>query len=1196
MTTGYRPAWLPSTLAVAALFLAACSDSSSGSDDAELKAALQDLGLDPDGLTTVLTFRGEKPGSLAVGQIRADGGQTAQTVVVAGKTATVTWDERVTPAHRVRVVKDGVEDDWRRVKTSDGSAPTFTVTDATQDTSDALLGGDTIEITFAGPRVVEADAEDPASWELVVAGNALDLTGSTFALDPATQVLDVTLGPGANLHAAFTMAATGLTSVADVPLDSDPVAGAATGDVAAPSLVSVEQSLAEDALGQVVDLTFDEPMDPILAATPVNFTVSEHAGSQGLTFVTGVAQPDGVTLRLSFNRPVAPGYDQIVHAGLMDAHGNALTGGTVAIANSAPAANGFSSVTATTVENSGGDTIVIVTDQTFDPDFATDPSLWSITVDAAPLVMANQTLTYDLATATLTVELNTDMRNGDAVVVDAVGQVDVDGEDFTVTAAPVAAAGDATAPTVLSVLQNRNADLSGHTVDVRFSEQLHDGEGEDVSNYTFTPAGTVTAATIVGAGNVVRVTTSDLILTPGDVTLTVDGDVDDLAGNPVGAPSGPHAMTSTDVDAPSAASVSGNAIEGADDDEIVVSFDDDMIEAEVEDDANWLVESPADTPFDVTGATIDYVPASRTATVTLDAGGQALQQGDAVEVSFLTMRDVAGNEIVIDEVAGTIVAETNRPALHTVWREADPADDQLVLRFSEPCGRLEDLYDAGTNPHGTRFAVRDSGGLLRGYPFSATVLDGGLGVRLSYGFEIAVGSDTLDVIGVTDLAGNVLFPSLDTPVVGDDASAPSQAGAPTVAAVSGENNDTIALTFSTPMSPWRITEHDQYDVRTNPGGTVVDLSGTAIAWDGTSTVTFTLRGPVGESFQAAESYDVTVLADPSDPLRSDRGIAIVADDTVTVATSGDTSDGPSQAGSLAVADTADPNSLLVVFDEAVSETDVEVPASFDYDGGNVATDVELLSPRVVRATFGVPITVGQDVEISQASAVDLAGNDSAGDVTLAVASDGSGPLLSSVAGSIAVGRGGDTVTVAFSEQIDLATGLDPANYTLTNGSAIGLSGAGFQWDSVTASVVIALPSGVELDATTSLSVQVQDVEDVAGNPMPAPVNLGGPITGDATPPGLASAWTHYQLDPAGTTVDVEFDEDVDSAFAGDAANWSTSGAVTVSAVETIAEDHYRLVLSASLGSGETVDLAAGLEDLARNAAGALSADPVDPED
>lgn len=1192
MTLGFRiTAWILPALAL----LGACSSSSSDGD-ADLVAVVQDLDLDEDGRTTVLRFS-DGPGSLVAGHLVADGGQSAVSVDQSGRDATVVWDARVTPSHRVRVERKGVDDGWVPVKTSDDSPPAFAVTDADQDTSDGFLGGDVLELTFAGPKVVASSAEDVGNWDLVVNGTSMDLTGSTLDFDEGTQVLTMTLGPDANLHATFTIAALGVRSVADVEADTAPVPGVAAGDAVPPTIVSIEQILAQNASGQIVDVVFDEPMDPVFSPLPSRFELVDHPDALGTTLVTNVTQPNDVTLRLRFSRPVAPGYDELRHVGLMDAHGNVLTGADEAIANSNPTANAFDTVTATTVENSGGDLVEVVTDQAFDPDFGADPDRWTIRVNGAPLVTADQTLAYDHASRTLTVELADDLRNGDSVVVDAVGQVDVDGQTFTSSSAPVPAGGDGDAPVVQSVVQNRVVDSTGYTVDVTFSEDVHETEAEDVTNYTFTPAGTVVSADVVGSGNVVRVVTSDLILTPGEVTLVVEADVDDLAGNPLGAPSGPHAPTSTDTEPPAALGVSAQAVEGAFNDRILVSFDDDMIPAEVEDGNNWVVESPIGDAVDVSGADIVYDVEGRGAVVTLDTGGQDLEADADVSATFLAMRDVGGNTIDAGVVAGVVVAETNRPTLHTAWRLADPDDDQLVLRFSEPCGDLEDLWSAGGNPFGVRYAVRDAGGVLRGYPYAATALDEGLGVRLSYGFEIVVGSDTVDVIGVSDLVGNQMFPAMAAAIEGDDDSAPTQSGAPTVQAVVGEDNDSTQVTFSTPMSPWRITDPSMYAVVANPGGDPVDLSSASIDWDGGSVVTVYLDAAGSPSIQSAETYDVTVIADALDPLRSSRGVPILADDTVNAAPVGDVTDGPDEVASLALVDTVDSNTIVVVFDEAVSESDVEVAGNFDYDGGNLAGAVELVAPRVVRATFGVPVVPGFTVVVAQPSAVDLAGNLAAGDVTLAVGTDASGPLLSTVAGVIEVGRGGDVVTVGFSEPVDLVSGLDASNYLVSNGVTLDLSNADFRWDSVSQSVNIHLGAGVELDATAPFSVEVGGVRDAAGNPMAATVNLGGSISGDSAAPDVEIAWVNYPLDGSGTTLDVLFTEDVDPAFAESAGNWSTSApGVTVQSAERISWDHYRLGLSAPLPSGDTLGLAAGLEDTARNPAGALSVLPVDPLD
>lgn len=1173
-------------LAAAATFIAACS-SSTDTSSFNVSGVVQDLTLDADGLVTVVTIEAA-PLFMTTANVVADGGQTATNVSVVGPTVQVTWDSRVTPSHNVRVVGvPNVDDSWRSVSSSDPSAPTFTITAATQDVSDNLLGGDTIQVTFAGPRVIQTEAEDHNNWDLEVNGQSLDLSGSAFSLNPGTQVLDITLDGLANLHGSFDLAATAVSSVSDTAMSTSQVAGAATGDAVAPTLTSITQNLTEDALGRVIDLQFDEPMDPVFAAIPANFTNVDHVDAIGLTLILSVTQPTDDMLRLTMSRPVAPGLDQLAHTGLMDAHGNAFAPATETIAVT-PVANSFVSVTPVTVEG-GADTVTIVTAQALDPDFAEDPTRWSMDIATVAQTMANQTYSYDVATQTLTITLDSDMVNGDAVDVSSVGQVDVDGDTFTVTATTALASGDAAAPTFVSAVQNRTTDPTGYTVDITFSEAIDIVEAQNSANYTFTPAATILSATRIGADNKVQIVTSDLVMTPGDVQVTIAANIQDLAGNVMAGPSGPNAMTSTDTTAPAINVVSAAAVEGADDDRVLVTFDDDMIEAEVENLANWTFESPVGTGVTVTGCTVDYNALSRTATLTLDSGGLVLKNEEDVEVSFVTMRDIAGNTVDASAMSATISGETNLPSVHNVWRQDPPMDGTLEIRFSEPCDNLDDLYAAGTNDYGTRFAIRDNIGVLKGYPHTATLMAGGLGVTLNYPFVINL-TDTLDVIGAEDLAGNVMFPSMDTVIAAANPTAPAHSGAPAAVAVSGENNDQIDITFSEDMSPWRIDDPANYSVRTNPGGIDVPFGQSDISWDGDRAVTIHLGGVL----RNGTNYDVVLEQDPSNPLRTEQGVAIASADTQTVAVSGDITTGPTQVGSTCMVDTTDPNSLIIVFEEAVDETAAEVPGNYDYNTGTIATSATLISPRVVRATFGSPVLAGNSVDIAQASTEDLAGNDSGGVMTLVALNDTTSPLLSSLSAVIVPGDGGDYIDIAFNEQVDTVTALDSSNYALDNGGTVSLSGSTMTYDSVTATVRIRLPFGSELDSTQGVTLTVSNVADAAGNVMPAPAPLGGSVTGDAVAPNIANAFTNYRLSPVGNIIEVLFDEDVDTAYIGAPANWSTSGIADISSVEVISSNHCILTLDFSMFAGETIDLDAGLTDVAGNVAAALSFTPVDP--
>src|SRR5262245_49178436 len=87
--------------ALVCISLAACSGG--GSDGTQptvtILSVVQDLTLDPDGLTTVVTLS-EPVGTLDESRFECDGNQTALSAVAMGDEITVVWDERVTPSYQ----------------------------------------------------------------------------------------------------------------------------------------------------------------------------------------------------------------------------------------------------------------------------------------------------------------------------------------------------------------------------------------------------------------------------------------------------------------------------------------------------------------------------------------------------------------------------------------------------------------------------------------------------------------------------------------------------------------------------------------------------------------------------------------------------------------------------------------------------------------------------------------------------------------------------------------------------------------------------------------------------------------------------------------------------------------------------------------------------------------------------------------
>lgn len=1150
------------------LFGVSCSSGSSSSGPNTIATVVQDLGLDPDGTTTVVTFASTKGLSAATtANFETNGPQTPTSVTVVDDEVTIVWDARVSPADQVRTVGlTGVAASFHAVGTSDASAPTFTITAATQNPG---LGGDTLSVQFAGPRVVENTVEDASNWVLTEASTALDLTGSSFVFDSNTQTVAVTLGTNANLHASFTLTASGVLSVADVATSGGAVLGAATGDAVAPTLVSAEQNLDEDEFGRVIDFTFSEAMSPVFSIQ------SSHFGVSLPDVAVTVDQPAEDVLRVTFNGPIVPGVESVNLTGLVDLHGNAFPTTLQAISQPSPVVNAFDGLpAAVSVANADNDRVVVVTTQAFDPESAEDPTLWTIDVGGTPIDLTTQTLTYDLTSKTLTAQFDFDMTNGTVVNVTANGVLEVDGQTFSDTST-VNVAGDNAGPAASDVVQNRTLDDSGKTLDVQMNEDVDETTAETLVNWNISGTQNLLSATLLPGLDTVRLV-FDAAVIPGDHSLTVSN-VHDLAGNNM-TPSFPLAIDSTDIARPSPSTATANALEGTNNDTLVVVFNDDMIESEIEDASNWSIESPIGTSVSSAGTTIDYAPSTKTATLTFD-NGVNLQNGDDFEVSFTGARDLGANVVTTAFVSGAVQSETNLPRVDTIYRPA--AAGTLVVRFSEPCAQLTDLYSSVSNTDGTRYVLRTSGGTFKAFPNSATVLDSGLGVSISFG-QVVDPSDTLDVIGVVDLAGNPCFPALAVTTQAEDLTQPSLAvGSSVVTSITGDANDVVTVTFDRPMSPWNLLDPSHYTLV--QGLNTVDLSNARFAFDGTDTVTITLTSGDGNDLQTGASYDLSV-----DDVRSAQGtLRSVADSDAGIVCTGDSTAPSVSVGNVRL-DPQTSGALLIDVSEAVDATQAETPANYDYNGGNVATAATRIGPRTIRATFGVTPTAGNSLDLT---VYDLAGNPATLTRTV-TAADASAPLVSSVAGVIRPGFGGDTVVVTFNEPVDAASALDPTNYAVLSGATtISLVGAQFVYEGNANRVTITLPAGQELIAGAALTVTVDNVADHSGNAIGTPVPVVGTTSGDSTPAAFSSAFVNLRQDPLGLTVDVLFSEDVPAAFVSNASNWTASNG-SVSSVELLARDHCRFTLSAALTSNGTLSTNV-LPDFAGNTSGSISVDPLE---
>ena len=1159
------------------LFLGACNSHKdpwpSSQSQNQIQNVLQDLDLDPDGRTTVLSFKSKVAGTISPGNFRSNGAQIALTASKAGNTVTVEWDDRMTPTNKVRMVHEsgGFEEGFQNIKTSDDSAPTFTTAGAQV----AGLGDDTITVAFSGPRVVQSMAEHVNNWSLRVNGQLLDLAGTTIALDPDTQVGTITLGPNANLHAAFELRATNLLSVADTPVDAVFVGGVASGDATAPTLVSAVQNLTEDEFGMVVDFTFDDAMDPVFNGNLADY----DAG--GSTLATNVAQPSDTVLRVSFSEPVIPGIDTVTLSNLLDSHGNALATAAHAVAQGGPVANGFASnPTFTTVENAGGDQVVAVFTQAIDPAHGGDHTRWELDANASAVDLSLQTLTYDFLTKTLTIDLVDDYANGDSFDLRPAGgnePIDVDGDTFTTTFAGTIG-GDASLPAIASVTQNRTFDSSGQTFDVLFDEDVDGTQAQTTGNYTLSGGQNVTGAVLQPDDRTVRLTL-DAVATPTVHTIDV-ANVEDLAGNAMTAVVA-GALVSDDTTAPSPTMPVATAVEGPDNDTIAVTFDDTMVTTGITNPANWTIESPIGSARSTAAASVAFDGGSNTATITFDGPGDYdFQVLEDFNVALTGMMDIAGNAIDGTAVTGTVGGEANFPFIEAIWRDGVTTTD-VHVRFSEACQSIADAYHPSSNPTGVaRYLWLDGADSPLGYPTSAVASGDARQVTLTYSAAVTAGVDKLDVFGVADLAGNVVFPVLGDVIVAADATAPAlSTGVSTGTALSGEDNDSITVVFDRPMSADGILNAANYSFT---DGTAIDLSTADFEFDGVDTVTIDLSAAGSDPLTDGSVYTLTV-----DNLLSAQGVAMAGPSNDSVTPSGDAVSPALVAGAaqLDAQDTA--NSVLITMDEALDPTDAVVLTNYDIAAVNPDTVVQL-GPRTVRATWSGGVAVAQTVNVTL---TDLAGNAATSGQAI-VAADASGPSLVAVSGSAAPNLGGDRILVQFDEPVGAATALDSANYAILQGAqAVDLSGAAFRYESGTNTVVIHLPAGTELVNGVDVDVTVSNVENHAQLAMAAPENLTGSTTGDGAAPSLQSAVVNWTADATGATVDLRYSEDVEAADAGDALSYTATGGNAASSASVVRTDVVRVVFAAALSPGDQVT-ATAIDDLAGNTAASTQVEAV----
>ena len=492
-----------------------------------------------------------------------------------------------------------------------------------------------------------------------------------------------------------------------------------------------------------MDIAFGEVVNEADAVIPGNYVASG-----GQTAIDARVMWPGDMVQVSFDAPVVPGADTLDVQNVFDLAGNQMTIVLAqAVATADVTAPAVATATADAVSGYFNDQLTVDFDEPVLPQEAGNLANFALeSPTGTPISMAGASIVYDedLFRATITLAGALNLDNGLTCTITATGIRDVAGNSIGVGGVFAGfVGGDATAPSVLSITQNTMVDPFGQTVDVLFNEPV-DLTGSAAPAASADGGQVLVDAFSIEGSTMIRVV-FDAVVVPGTTTVSVSG-VEDPASNVGGLFA---ILTATpDASAPGISSSSATTIVGSGDDLLTLTFNEPVMQADAETPANWVLESPTGIPFSLAGASFEYDPVSRMASIELPEGSD-MDTGLTFTLLVSGVRDVAGNSIGVSvPSAGTVVGDAAAPSVIVADRNevADPGDRTVDVSFSE------ELNPAAAETAGN-YTLTGVGAPL---VISATLLLDGSTVRLYLDAAVIPGTHALDVSNIDDPALNML--------------------------------------------------------------------------------------------------------------------------------------------------------------------------------------------------------------------------------------------------------------------------------------------------------------------------------------------------------------------------------------------------------------------------------------------------------
>ncbi|MBI4575084.1 MAG: Ig-like domain-containing protein, partial [Planctomycetes bacterium] len=953
------------------------------------------------------------------------------------------------------------------------AAPDTTPPGLAQVAAESVPGGPPDEVRVRYDEPVDAvDAVDAARYALESpTGTPLSLSGAGLSYDTAAQTARLQLS-GASLAAgaSFQVRVTGVRDVFGNAMGSTAAGGTVTTafaglDAEPPRIAGASARSVSGPSNDTVQVVYDEEVDSSAAATLASYRLESPTGAQRDLTGSRVAYDAATrTATITLDAPaggvtLATGASfTVLVDGVRDAAGNPVYPGT----SRAGKVEGDATPPRVTgaVQDLGLDptarTVAVDFDEAVDAAAAGAPGSYSLgtggpaTVSATPQAGGTRVLLAFASAVlpgrdTLTVK---DVR-------DLAGNV-------IVTTAQALSSTDGTPPTLAGLAARSASGAANDTVVVTYSEPVVESDAVARSNFVLeSPTGTVldlgtadlrydaaarATAITLGGGRPVDLRTG----ASATVRLTA---VRDLAGNALAAGAAASSQVAGDATPPAIASSAATAVSGAANDTIAVVYDEDVEAAGASDPASYALEQPTGAARPLATATASYDAATRTATLTLGGGSpvdlSTRAGGDSYTVRVSGVRDLAGNAAAGVSSSGTVGGDRAPP---TVARAVQVAPDTVDVAFSEVVSAASVLA-AGFAATGGAPATT-----------SATLLAGGTAVRVVFAAAFP-GTGTLEVQGVSDLAGNLLAPVAGQPVVGD--TTPPALASSSLVTVSGPGNDRVALTYDEDVQPGTATDPANFALE-SPTGTPLSLAGATLAYDAPARTTrLTLAAPA----RTGASYTAVV-----------GGVKDTAGNTMAFGTRA-----AGTVGGDLVAPTVASSSPPGGSSGVATGTPVEVRFS-------EAMDPASITSSSVRILFGAGSPVAGTL------ALDASGRVATFTPTAGLAPDATHELAVTTLATDLAGNAATAFTTSFrtAATVLALTAVDPAEGTAAGGQTVTLTGTGFR-----------LGTTVSLGALRATAVEVQSATRIRCLvPAAAAPSASGPVAVDvalARPDGQTAA-------------------------------------------------------------------------------------------